>query len=102
MQYPDFTKWSAQELQKAELAAMDFLNDNITEIAETFEKRLKILQRILGLLKTEGISFEQRMMYLSMIQELATGLGDSAREFFEIGCVPSVANMVQQIRPDAA
>lgn len=102
MQYPDFTKWSAQELQKAELAAMDFLKDNITEIAETFEKRLKIIQRILGLLKTEGISFEQRMMYLSMIQELATGLGDSAREFFEIGCVPSVANMVQQIRPDAA
>lgn len=101
MQYPDFTKWSAQELQKAELAAMDFLKDNITEIAETFEKRLKIIQRILGLLKTEGISFEQRMMYLSMIQELATGLGDSAREFFEIGCVPSVANMVQQIRPEA-
>jgi len=97
MQYPDFTGWSPQELQKAELAAVDFLNDNIGEIVGTFEKRLAIIKRLLTLLKADGIGFEQRMMYLSMVQELAAGLADSAREFFEIGCVPSVANMVQQI-----
>ena len=101
MQYPDFTKWSAQELQKAEHAAMDFFSDNISDIAETFEKRLAILKRMVGLLKSGGITFEQRMMYLAMIEELASGLGQSAKEFFDIGCVPSVANMVQQIRPGA-
>ena len=97
MQYPDFTRWSPQELQKAELAAVDFINDNIGEIVGTFEKRVAIIKRLLALLKSDGIGFEQRMMYLSMVQELAEGLAESAREFFEIGCVPSVANMVQQI-----
>jgi hypothetical protein len=95
MQYPDFTKWSAEELQKAELAAVDFLNDNVADIAATFEKRLMIIRRIIGLLKLEGVTFEQRLMYLTMIEELSNGLGQSAREFFEIGCVPSVANMLK-------
>ena len=96
MEYPDFSKWSPQELQKAELAAVDFLNDNVADIAGTFEKRLVIIRRIVGLLKSEGVSFEQRMMYLSMIEELSNGLGESAREFFEIGCIPSVANLLKQ------
>lgn len=96
MEYPDFSKWSPQELQKAELAAVDFLNENVADIAGTFEKRLTIIRRIVGLLKTDGVSFEQRMMYLSMIEELSTGLGESAREFFEIGCIPSVAHMLKQ------
>jgi hypothetical protein len=96
MEYPDFDKWSQQELRKAELAAVDFLNDNIVDIAETFDKRLQILRRIVSLLKSEGIPFEQRMMYLTMIDELSHGLGQSAREFFDIGCIPSVANMLKQ------
>ena len=95
MEYPDFAKWSPQELQKAELAAVDFLNDNVHDIAGTFEKRLAIIKRIVGLLKSEGVGFEQRMMYLTMIEELSSGLGQSAREFFEIGCLPSVANMLK-------
>jgi len=95
MEYPDFAKWSPQELQKAELAAVDFLNDNVLDIAGTFEKRLAIIKRIVGLLKSEGVGFEQRMMYLTMIEELSAGLGQSAREFFEIGCLPSVANLLK-------
>ena len=35
------------------------------------------------------------MMYLTMIEELSAGLGQSAREFFEIGCLPSVANLLK-------
>ena len=95
MEYPDFAKWSPQELQKAELAAVDFLNDNVLDIAGTFERRLAIIKRVVGLLKSEGVGFEQRMMYLTMIEELSAGLGHSAREFFEIGCQPSVANMTK-------
>ncbi len=95
MEYPDFAKWSAQELQKAELAAVDFLSDNACDIAGTFEKRLTIIKRIVSLLKSEGISFDQRMMYLTMIDELSLGLANSAREFFDIGCGPSVASMLK-------
>lgn len=96
MEFPDFTKWSPQELQKAELAAVDFLNDNVVDIAGTFEKRLAIIKRIVGLLKTNGVTFEQRMMYLTMIEELSLGLSHSAHEFFDIGCGPSVANMLKE------
>jgi hypothetical protein len=93
---PDFTRWSPRELQKAESAAIDFLNDNISAIANTFEKRLSLLSRITERLKSTQAGFEERMMCLSMIQELSQGLEESAREFFEIGCQPSVANIVRR------
>ena len=92
---PDFKKWSARELRNAEVAAVDFLNGNIEGIAATFEKRLGLMSRITGRMKSAEAGFEERMMCLSMIQELAQGLGDSAKEFFEIGCQTSVANMVR-------
>ena len=92
---PDFTKWSARELQNAEVAAIDFLNDNVVDIAVTFEKRLGLMRRVATRMKSAEAGFEERMMCLSMIQELAQGLGESAQEFFEIGCQPSVANIVR-------
>ncbi len=92
---PDFTKWSARELQNAEVAAIDFLNGNIHDIARTFEKRLGLMGRVAARMKSAEAGFEDRMMCLSMIQELAQGLGESAKEFFEIGCQPSVANIVR-------
>jgi hypothetical protein len=92
---PDFTRWSPRELQKAETAAIEFLNNNSGAIANTFEKRLNLLCRITERLKSAEAGFEERMMCLSMIQELSQGLEESAREFFEIGCQPSVAKLVR-------
>ena len=92
---PDFTRWSPRELQKAESAAIQFLNSNIGAIANTFEKRLSLLRRITERLKCAEAGFEERMMCLSMIQELSQGLEESAHEFFEIGCQPSVAKLVR-------
>lgn len=94
---PDFTRWSAQELQKAELAAIEFLNSNIGDIAQTFERRLKLLRQVSDRMKSDTSDFEDRMLCLSMVQELAVGLEQSAREFFEIGCQPRVAVMVKQL-----
>ncbi len=93
---PDFTKWSASELHNAEVAAIDFLNDNVVDIAVTFEKKLNLMRRVAARMKSDEAGFEERMMCLSMIQELAQGLGESAKDFFEIGCQPSVANMVRR------
>ena len=92
---PDFTKWSARELQNAEVAAIEFLNDNIVDIAVTFEKKLSLMRRVAARMKSSEAGFEERMMCLSMIQEVAQGLGESAKDFFDIGCQPSVANMVR-------
>ncbi|MGI8428185.1 MAG: hypothetical protein ACR2OB_02530 [Solirubrobacteraceae bacterium] len=93
---PDFDQWLPHELRAAEAAAIEFLNDNIVDIATTFEKRLGLLQRVTAQLKADGTAFEERMMCLSMIQELAQGLEESAQEFFDIGCQPSVANIVRK------
>ncbi len=92
---PDFAKWSERELQNAENAAIDFLNENIGDIAGTFEKRIRLIRRLALRMKCPETGFEERMLCLSMIQELAQGLGDSAQEFFEIACQPSVANIVR-------
>lgn len=92
---PDFTRWSSLELSKAEAAAIDFVNNNASEIAGTFESRICILQALAKGLKSKRLTFEDRMVYLSMIQELAQGLEQSAGEFFEIGCQPRVARMMR-------
>lgn len=94
---PDFDKWSQRELRNAEAAAIEFLNDNIVDIATTFEKRLGLMQRVTARLKSDSAGFQERMMCLSMIQELAQGLEESAQEFFDIGCQPSVANIVRKV-----
>lgn len=93
---PDFNRWSPQELQRAEAAAIDFLNTNIGDIALTFEKRLKLLRNVTSRMRCEDACFEERMLCLSMIQELSQGLEESAREFFEIGCQPSVAHLMKR------
>ena len=92
---PDFSSWSTNELRNAEAAAVDFLNANIGQIATTFEKRIKLIRRVTAQMKDDGAGFEERMICLSMIQELSVGIGESAREFFEIGCQPRVANIVR-------
>ena len=94
---PDFTRWSPVELQRAQTAAIEFLNQNVTEIAVTFEKRLAIISQVIRRMKSANIGFEERMLCLSMIQELSQGLQESAREFFEIGCQPSVASLVKSL-----
>lgn len=92
---PDFSSWSANELKKAESAARDFLTSNIGEIAKTFEKRISLLGHVTLRLKSSDIEFEERMLCLSMIEEISQGLGVSAKQFFDIGCHPSVANMTK-------
>ncbi len=94
---PDFTRWSPRELEKAQHAAMDFVNGNIGEIAVTFEKRITLIRRVTSRMKSGDIGFEERMICLAMIQELSQGLEESAREFFEIGCTPTVANTVNRL-----
>lgn len=92
---PDFTSWSANELKKAESAARDFLTSNIGEIANSFEKRLRLLGHVTLRMRATDIEFEERMICLSMIEELSQGLGQSAKEFFDIGCHPSVASLMK-------
>lgn len=94
---PNFNRWSPRELQRAEAAAIEFLNANIGDIAQTFDRRLRLLRNVVTRMRCEDAGFEERMLCLSMIQELSQGLEESAREFFEIGCQPSVASLMKGI-----
>lgn len=93
--HPDFDSWSPQELQRAEAAAVAFLHSNISGIADTFDRRLTLLHRLMAALRAPESTFEQRMLYFSLVEEVADGISESAREFFDIGCQPSVANLVR-------
>lgn len=97
---PDFSeyeRWSPQELQAAERVAMEFLNENMCGIADTFEQRIALLRRLTGMLRSGDVSFEDRMLYLSLVQEIAASVSDSAREFFDIGCGPQVARIIRNL-----
>ena len=93
--FPDFERWSPQELQQAERVAMDFLTENIDGIADTFEQRIGLLRRLTGMLRDSETPFEDRMMYLSLLGEIATSVSDSARDFFNIGAGPGVAKIIR-------
>lgn len=92
---PDFDLWTARELEQAENAAIEFLNENIEGIADTFDKRASLIRRVIGMMRSGDATFEERMMYLSLLQEIAVSVSESARDFFEIGCVPRVAHLVK-------
>jgi hypothetical protein len=91
---PDFGSWTPRELELAEVAAIDFLNENIDGIAETFDKRASLIRRVIAMMRSADATFEERMMYLSLLQEIAASVSESARDFFEIGCQPRVAHIV--------
>jgi hypothetical protein len=92
---PDFGSWTPRELEEAENAAVEFLNQNIEGIADTFDKRASLIRRVIGMMRSDDATFDERMMYLSLLQDIAASVSESARDFFEIGCVPRVANMVR-------
>src|SRR5579884_1522672 len=92
---PDFDRWSPQELQRAERAAMAFLDENIRDIADTLDRRIALLRRLTGLMRSSEATFDDRMLYLSMVEEIAISVGDSARDFFDLGSGPRVARLVR-------
>jgi hypothetical protein len=93
---PDFDSWTPQDLLCAESAAIDFLNENIDGIAETFDKRASLIRRVIAMMRSADATFDERMMYLSLLQEIAASVSESARDFFEIGCRPRVAHIVAE------
>ncbi len=92
---PDFGSCTPRELEQAENAAIEFLNQNIEGIADNFDKRASLIRRVIGMMRSGDATFEERMMYLSLLQEIAASVSESARDFFEIGCVPRVAHLVR-------
>ena len=72
-------------------AEVEFLNANAGEIADAFDKRLRLIRHITARMKEEGVGFEERIVCLSMIQELSQGLEESARELYQISTPPSFA-----------
>jgi len=94
-EFSDFERWSPQDLQQAERVAMDFLAENIEGIADTFDQRISLLRRLTGMLRAPETAFEDRMLYLSLLEEIATSVSDSARDFFNIGAGPGVAKIIR-------
>jgi hypothetical protein len=48
------------------------------------------------MMRDSEATFEDRMLYLSLLEEIAVSVRESAHEFFEIGCIPRVASIVRE------
>ena len=94
----DFSRWSPGQLQRAETAAGAFLKGNISQIAYDFEKRLALIRQVTERMRMKDVSFEERVICLSMIEELSKGMEQTAHDLFELAVQPSVANMVHDIQ----
>jgi hypothetical protein len=94
-EFSDFERWSPQELRQAERVAMEFLQENVAGIADTFDQRIGLLRRLTGMMRSEDSTFEDRMLYLSLLDEIATSISESARDFFNIGSGPRVAKLIR-------
>ena len=97
-EFADFSLWSSGQLQRAETAASAFLKGNISQIAYNFEKRLGLIRQVTDRMRMKNVSFEERVICLSMIEELSKGMEQTAHDLFELAVQPSVANMVHGLQ----
>ena len=97
-EFADFSRWSPGQLQRAEIAAGAFLKGNISQIAHDFEKRLGLIRQVSDRMRMKNVSFEERVICLSMIEELSKGMEQTAHDLFELAVQPSVANMVHDLQ----
>lgn len=93
----DFSCWSPGQLQRAETAAGAFLKTNMGKIAHDFEMRLRLIRQVTDRMRMANVSFEERMICLSMIEELSKGMEQTAHDLFELGVQPTVANMMHDL-----
>jgi hypothetical protein len=94
----DYTKWSLDELRKAESVAQKFLTDNGPQIWENFCRKLEALDVLVTCLKNKNITLDQRLDCFARIAEISQAMKDDAEGFFELASEPVVARILSNVR----
>jgi hypothetical protein len=90
----DYTKWSEDELRRAELVANKFLSENGAEIWEYFKNKVNSLDQLIESLR-QPMEYDARLDCFARIAEVARALEDDAEGFFGMASEPVVARILR-------
>jgi hypothetical protein len=88
----DYSKWSDEELRRAESEADRFLNDK--QIRENLEAKLALLDRLVKSLSGQKMSLDERLDCFARIAETSGALEEDAKGFFSLASEPVVARLL--------
>jgi hypothetical protein len=94
----NYSKWSKEELRKAETTAKRFLEDNGDQISETLKAKVKYLSLLINRLATRKCSLDDRLDCFARIAEISQLLKDDAEGFFELASQPVVAQIINTVK----
>ena len=90
----DYSKWSEEELRRAESEADRFLNENEWQICENLEAKLALLERLVTSLRGQPRTLDERLDCFARIAEAAGALEEDAKGFFSLASEPVVARLL--------
>jgi hypothetical protein len=90
----NYSKWTQEQLHKAEATASQFLEENSSQIADTMRAKAKFLETLLYRLSLPKTTFEDRLEYLARISEISRMIEEDADGFFHLASQPMVARIL--------
>jgi hypothetical protein len=94
-----FSRWSQEELRKAEATAGQFLEQNRTQIAETLRAKANFVEMLIQRLNSKDTNLDQRLECFARISEIATLIKEDTDGFFELASRPVVARILSSVQP---
>jgi hypothetical protein len=92
----DYSKWSEEELRRAESEADRFLIENEEQIRENLDAKLALLDRLVKSLGGQPKTLDERLDCFARIAEAAGGLEEDAKGFFSLASEPVVARLLRR------
>ena len=94
-----FSRWSQEELRKAEATAGQFLAENRAQIAETLRAKANFVEMLIERLSSKETTLDQRLECFARISEVADLIKEDTDGFFELASQPVVARILSTIKP---
>ncbi len=90
----NYSRWSQDDLRKAEATASQFLEENAQQIAQTLRAKLTFLEHMIERLGQKDASLDQRLDCFARVSEIAQLLEEDANGFFDLASQPMVARLL--------
>ncbi|MFB3827597.1 MAG: hypothetical protein ACE15B_12565 [Bryobacteraceae bacterium] len=92
------SRWTREEIQKAEATATRFLEENGSQIAETLRAKVRFLEALTNRLASKKTTLDQRLDCFARISEIADLLKEDADGFFSLASQPVVARILANVK----
>jgi len=94
----DYSRWSKEELDKAEVTASKFLEQNRVQIAGTLRAKLQFIDALIHRLNSKKATLDQRLDCFARIAEISQLLKEDADGFFQLASQPLVARILSNVK----